>query len=273
MQSMPNTSRVDTIRRRFRDLHTEGTFVVPNPWDIGAARLLEHAGFPALATTSSGLAATFGRDDQQLTRDELLTHVTALTAAVDVPVTVDGERGYADSPEGVAETAELLAAAGAAGLSVEDYDPSTGRIEPLKVAAERVAAAAAVCSQYGMVLTGRAENHFYGVDDLNDTITRLLAYREAGALVGYAPGLRTLTQVRQVVEETGMPINVLILPDGPSVPELADAGVRRVSTGGSVTWVAYAALLNVVQELRDGSNACLQHGLTPQLRAEAFRPR
>jgi 2-methylisocitrate lyase-like PEP mutase family enzyme len=179
----------DTKRRRFRELHTAGTFVLPNLWDVGSALLLQHLGFPALATTSSGFAATLGRDDQHLTRDELVAHVATLTAATDVPVTVDAENGYAPTPEGVAETVELLAAAGAAGRSVEDYDPVAGRVHPVGVAVERVSAAAEACARHGMVLTGRAENHLYGVGDLDDTVARLAGVRRVstGGALAWAP--------------------------------------------------------------------------------------
>jgi 2-methylisocitrate lyase-like PEP mutase family enzyme len=233
----------------FSDLHESGTFVIPNPFDVGSARILESLGAVALATTSSGFAATMGRPDQSVTRDELVEHVAALTAAVRVPVSVDAERGYADTPEGVAETVELLARAGASGVSIEDYDPAAAAIEPLDVAVARIAAAAEVCERHGMVLTGRAESHLYGAGDLDDTIARLCAYRDAGAGCVYAPGLADLDEIRRVVAETGTAVNVLALRYGPSVPELAAAGVRRVSTGGSLTWAAYGGLVAAATEL------------------------
>jgi 2-methylisocitrate lyase-like PEP mutase family enzyme len=259
-------------RRRFHDLHTSGCFVLPNPWDVGSALLLQHLGFPALATTSSGFAATLGRDDQRVTRDELVPHVAALAAATDVPLSVDAENGYADTPAGIAETVELLAAAGAAGLSVEDYDPVAGRLYPVGAAAERIAAAAEACTPHAIVLTARAENHLYGVDDLDDTVARLVAYREAGATAVYAPGLTSLPAVRRVVAETGAPVNVLALPGGPSVPELAGAGVRRVSTGGALAWAAYGALVDAAHELRAaGTTGFTARALPRGVRAEVFR--
>jgi 2-methylisocitrate lyase-like PEP mutase family enzyme len=255
----------------FRDLHTTGTFVIPNPWDVASARLLEHLGFPALATTSSGFAATLGRGDQHVTRDELVAHVAALTAAVTVPVSVDAERGYADDPAGVASTVRLLAGAGASGVSIEDYDPVAGRIYPVAVAAERIAAAAAECDRLDLVLTGRAENHLYGAGTLDDTIARLTAYRDAGATCLYAPGLTSLDDIARVVREVGAPINVLALRDGPSVPQLAAAGVRRVSTGGSLAWAAYGALVDAATELRDqGTSAYLDRALPRPVRDAAF---
>ncbi|MEV6488111.1 isocitrate lyase/phosphoenolpyruvate mutase family protein [Actinoplanes sp. NPDC051633] len=233
----------------FRELHESGTFVIPNPFDVGSAKLLQSLGAVALATTSSGLAATLGRRDQQVTRDELVEHVAKLTAAVTVPVSVDAESGYADSPAGVAETVELLAGAGASGVSIEDYDQAAGAIYGLSAAVDRVAAAAEVCARHDMVLTGRAENHLYDAGDLDDTIARLIAYRDAGAACVYAPGLADLADIRRVVDETGVAVNVLALRHGPSVPELAAAGVRRVSTGGSLTWAAYGGLVAAATEL------------------------
>ena len=235
-------------RARFRELHVDGIFVMPNPWDVGSAKLLASMGFQALATTSAGLAWSLGKLDMQVTRDELVSHVAAVAAATPLPLNVDSERCFPDEPGGVAETVRLLADAGAAGCSIEDFDPATGEIEPLGVAAERVAIAAGAAP---LVLTARAENHLHGVDDLDDTIARLVAYRDAGADVVYAPGLRDLAAIRRVVEEVGVPVNVLALPVGPSVLELGAAGVRRVSTGGALARAAYGALLAGAAELRD----------------------
>jgi len=240
-------------REQFRDLHREGSFVLPNPWDRGSARLLEALGFPALATTSSGHAWSLGRPDQSVTRDELLVHTEALADAVEVPLTVDAERCFADDAAGVARTVELLAAAGAAGCSIEDYDPATRSIDPLAVAVERVAAAASAAATHGLVLTARAENHIYGHDDLDDTIERLRAYRDAGAEVVYAPGLVDLDQIGAVVAQAGAPVNVLLRPAGPSVAELAAAGVRRVSTGGALARAAFAALVESARGLQAGA--------------------
>jgi 2-methylisocitrate lyase-like PEP mutase family enzyme len=259
------------VSEAFRTLHESGTFVIPNPWDIASARLLEHLGFAALATTSSGFAATLGRGDQQVTRDELVAHVAGLTAAVGLPVSVDAERGYAADAAGVAVTVRMLIEAGAAGVSIEDYDPEAGSVYPAGVAAERVAAAAAECDRHGVVLTGRAENHLYGAGGLDDTIARLVAYREAGAGCLYAPGLSDLGDIARLVREVGAPVNVLALRDGPSVPELAGVGVRRVSTGGSLAWAAYGALVTAATELRDqGTSTYLDRALSRPDRAAAF---
>jgi 2-methylisocitrate lyase-like PEP mutase family enzyme len=252
-----------STRERFRALHEQGTFLLPNPWDVGSARILAGLGFQALATTSSGHAASLGRLDQQVTRDELVAHVAAITGAIDLPLNVDAERCFADTPDGIGETVDLLAAAGAAGISIEDYDPATGRVETLARAAERVAAAARACARHDIVLTARAENHLYGQPDLDDTIARLGAYREAGADVVYAPGLRELADIARVVQAVPAPLNVLALPGGPRVGELAAAGVRRVSTGGALARAAYGALRSAARELLDaGTSGYVASALT-----------
>jgi 2-methylisocitrate lyase-like PEP mutase family enzyme len=237
-------------RERFRALHASGLFVMPNAWDIGSARLLASLGFQAIATTSSGHAASLGKGDMQVTRDELLTHVEALATAVDVPVSVDAERCFADDPAGVARTVELIAAAGAAGCSIEDYDPASDSIDALDVATERVAAAVEAAHRHGMVLTARAENHLHGIDDLDDTVERLRAYRGVGADCVYAPGLVDPADIERVVNAVEAPVNVLAMRRGPSVPELTTLGVRRVSTGGGLARVAYGALLAAARELQ-----------------------
>ena len=265
---------MNDLRDRFRDLHGSGTFLLPNPWDAGSARLLEGLGFPALATTSSGLAASLGKRDQQVTRAELVAHVAAVTAAVRVPLNVDAERCFAESPAGIAETVDLLAEAGAAGISIEDYDPAPGRVETVRAATERVAAAAAACARHGIVLTARAENHLYGIDDLDDTIGRLRAYRAAGAEVVYAPGLRTSAEIARLVESVPAPVNVLAVAGAPDVAELTKLGVRRVSTGGALAWAAYGALRDAARELREtGTTTFRARGLTPNEVEEAFGPR
>ena len=248
---------------RFRALHDrEELFVMPNPWDVGSARLLESLGFEALATTSAGFAWSIGKPDQGVSRDELVAHVASLTAATSLPLNVDSERCYPDDPGGVTKTVELLAEAGAAGFSIEDYNPSTGRIDDVEEAAARVRVAADAAHRLPdpMVLTGRAENHIRGVQDLDDTIARLIAYRDAGADVVYAPGLADLDQIMAVVEAVRVPLNVLALPHGPTVVELASVGVRRVSTGGALARSAYGALLAGAQELLAGGTSSYAAG-------------
>lgn len=237
-------------RDRFRALHRDGLFLMPNAWDLGSARLLASLGFSALATTSSGHAASLGRPDYGVSRDELLAHVAVLTAATDLPLSVDAERCFADDPSGVADTVARIAQAGAAGCSIEDYDPRRKAIDAIEVAVERVAAAAEAARKHGMVLTARAENHLHGIDDLDDTITRLCAYRDAGAAVLYAPGLVDHAAIGRLVERVQAPVNVLALRRGPSVPELATLGVRRVSTGGGLARAAYGSLLAAARELQ-----------------------
>lgn len=258
-------------RARFFELHAgAGVFVMPNPWDVGSAKLLAHLGFEALATTSAGFAWTLGKEDQQAGRDELVAHVRALAAATDLPLNVDSERCYADDLAGVAETIGLLHGAGAAGCSIEDYDPATGSIDPIELAAERVAAAAAAAHEGGdpLVLTARCENFLYGIDDLDDTIARLRAYAEAGADCVYAPGLSTTEQIRTVVDAVGVPVNVLAWPDGPTVAEIGAAGGRRVSTGGALANAAYGALTSAARELLDsGTTTFRQRGLSRSDRA------
>jgi 2-methylisocitrate lyase-like PEP mutase family enzyme len=262
-------------RTRFRDLHArEQLFVMPNPWDVGSAKLLAACGFEALATTSAGFAWAVGKHDQQVTRDELVAHVEAVAAATPLPLNVDSERLYPDDPGGVAETVALLAGAGAAGCSVEDYNPATGGMDDVEVAAARVALAAEACHGLDkpMVLTGRAENHIRGVEDLDDTIARLVAYRDAGADCVYAPGLRDLDQIANVVNEVGVPLNVLALPSGPSISELASLGVRRVSTGSLLAGAAYGALVAGARELLGpGTSTYAAGNVSRETLKEAFR--
>jgi 2-methylisocitrate lyase-like PEP mutase family enzyme len=239
---------------RFRALHArDQLFVMPNPWDAGSARLLASLGFEALATTSSGHAWSLGKLDGSVSRDELVEHVASVAEATPLPLNVDSERCFPDDSGGVAETVSLLAKAGAAGFSIEDWNPAAGRIDDVELAAERVAQAAEAAHALPepLVLTGRAENHIHGVDDLDDTIARLIAYRDAGADVVYAPGLVDIERIDAVVRAVGVPVNVLALARGPSVAELAAVGVRRVSTGGALARSAYLALLAAAQELLD----------------------
>ena len=212
--------------------------------------MLEEIGFAALATTSAGHGRSIGKDDQQVTREELVSHVATLTAQIRVPLNVDSERLFPDDPGGIAETVALLANAGAAGCSIEDYSPSSQGIDPLNVAVEAVAEAAAACAEAGIVLTARCENHLYGVDDIEDTMVRLIAYRDAGAEVLYAPGLVDEGRIGRIVDGTGRPVNVLLMSNGPSPSRLKELGVRRVSTGGALYNAAY-------RTLRDAASALL----------------
>jgi len=238
------------VRAAFRALHVPGTpLVMPNAWDAGSAKLFASLGFHAVATTSSGFAATLGRSDGAVTRDEAIAHTAALAVASPLPVNADLEDCFADDPAGVAATITAAAAAGTAGASVEDWDRTA--IHPLGLATERVAAAVEAARPHGVVVTARAENLIHGVSDLPGTIARLQAYQEAGADVLYAPGLFTIEDVRAVVAAVDRPVNVLLLPGGPSVPELAAAGVARLSVGGTLAWVAWGAVAQAARELLD----------------------
>jgi 2-methylisocitrate lyase-like PEP mutase family enzyme len=261
-------------RTQFRELHDrKELFVMPNPWDVGSARLLESAGCQALATTSAGLAWSLGKLDQQVTRDELVAHVEQLVAATTVPLNVDSEDCFPDEPGGVAETVRRLGEAGAAGCSIEDYDPAAGHVVDVAVAVERVAEAAeaAHAPSEPLLLTARAENHLYGAGDLDDTIARLTAYRDAGADAVYAPGLVDLDEIARVVDAVGVPVNVLALPTAPPISELARVGVRRVSTGGLLASVAYGALVSGARELLDeGTSRYAAGGLPRGAQQAAF---
>ncbi len=246
---------------------------MPNPWDVGSARLLAAEGFGALATTSQGFAWAIGKHDQTVTRDELVAHVAELAAATPLPLNIDSERCYPTDAGGVAETVRLLSEAGAAGFSIEDFDPAADGIDSLDVAVQRVAEAvtAARSDVEPLVLTARAENHIRGIDDLDDTITRLVAYRDAGADVVYAPGLVDLDQISRVVDEVGIPVNVLALSDGPAIGELARVGVRRVSTGSQLASAAYGALVAGARELSgEGTSQYGTKGVPRDVVSRAF---
>jgi 2-methylisocitrate lyase-like PEP mutase family enzyme len=236
----------------FLELHVPGRpLLMPNAWDAGSARILADLGFRALATTSSGFAATLGRADGQGSRDVARAHAAAVVAAVDVPVSADLENGFADDPAGVAETIRLAKQTGLAGCSVEDATSRAGEpIYDLGLATERVAAAAEAAGE-GFVLTARAENYLHGRPDLDDTVRRLQAYQEAGAHVLYAPGITAEGEIRTVVGALARPMNVLALPDAPSVAELGGLGVARISVGGAFAFAALAALVEAGRELLD----------------------
>jgi 2-methylisocitrate lyase-like PEP mutase family enzyme len=259
----------------FLDLHRPGQpLLLPNPWDVGSARILASIGFQAMATTSSGFAATLGRPDMSVTRDEALAHAAAIVAAVEVPVSADLENGFGDTPEEVATTVSLARNTGLAGCSIEDATGRDHGIYPAILAAERIAAAVEAAGE-GFVITARAENFLHGRPDLNDTIARLLAFQAAGAHVLYAPGLTTPEQISEVVHAVARPVNVLALAGAPTVAELAELGVARVSTGGSFAFAAYGALQQAAAELQDaGTYGYLANTQSGRLAAAtAFAPR
>jgi 2-methylisocitrate lyase-like PEP mutase family enzyme len=239
--------------RTFLALHRPGDpLLLPNPWDAGSARILADLGFAALATTSSGFAATVGRPDGGVTRDEALAHAGAIVAATDLPVSADLEDCFGTDPAGVAETVTMAIGTGLAGCSIEDYTrDDSDPIYDIKRAAERVAAAAEAAHAGAFVLTARAENYLHGKPDLADTIARLQAYQEAGADVLYAPGVTALADIRQLLAAVDRPVNVLAMPGVPPVAELAEAGVSRVSVGGAFAYAALGALVTAATELRD----------------------
>lgn len=240
---------------RFLALHRGGEpLLMPNPWDGGSARLLESLGFAALATTSSGFAATLGRPDGSVSRDEAIGHAASIVDAVDVPVSADLENCFADDPAGVARTIRLALDAGLAGCSVEDFAGRQGDlIYDHALAAERVAAAAEIAHSgpVHLVLTARAENYLHGNPDLADTIARLLSYQEAGADVLFAPGVTKPDDLRELIAAVGRPVNVLAMPGTPPVTELAAIGVARVSVGGAFAFAALGAVASAARELRE----------------------
>lgn len=235
----------------FRALHEGEPFVIPNPWDAGSARVMEALGFKALATTSAGFAFTLGRQDGAVALDEVSEHVRTLAAATDLPVSVDLENGFGSDPEDAADAVARVAAAGAVGGSIEDYDPEDG-IYAFDHAVERVTAAvqAARRLDFPFTFTARAENHIRGNPDIDDTIARLQAYERAGADVLYAPGLSSAEEIRAVCAATTKPVNVLALPHF-SVGEIAAAGGRRISVGSLLTWVAVDAMADAAQQMLD----------------------
>ena len=238
----------------FLALHRPGEpLLAPNPWDVGSAKLLQSLGFAALCTTSSGAAATLGGLDGSMDRDAAVASAGAIAAAVNVPVSADLENGFGDDPEAAAETIRRALAAGLSGGSIEDYSTRTDDpLYPIDLAAERVAAAAEVAhaGSVHFVLTARAENHIRGRDDLADTISRLQAFQAAGADVLYAPGLMDVGEITSLVQAVDRPVNVIVRPGGPSVGQLAEAGVARISVGGSFAWVALGAVAAAAEELQ-----------------------
>ena len=244
-------------RALFRELHLAGCFVIPNPWDVGSARYLEHAGFQAIATTSSGFAWSTGRPDNGVTRDSVLAHLRTLVEATDLPVNADFESGFGSTPDEVAHSVKMAVATGVAGLSIED---STGDANaplfPIDEAVARLRAARRAIDETGgdTLLVGRAENFFAGVPDLDDTVARLKAYADAGADCLYAPGIQSAEQIRTVVTAVApRPVNVLVGATSPfTLQDLADLGVRRASVGGALARAAWGGFMHAAQALAEG---------------------
>jgi 2-methylisocitrate lyase-like PEP mutase family enzyme len=243
--------------RRFRDLHhRDSAFVIPNPWDIGSARILASTGFEALATTSVGYANSIGREDHGVTRDEMIAHATSLCAATELPVSADLENGFGDDPATVAETIRLAAGAGLAGCSIED---STNRnddpIYAFEHSVDRIRAAVEEVRKlpFPFMLTARAENYLHGRKDLADTIKRLQAFQEAGADVLYAPGMTDVAEIATMTRSVDRPVNVLAGMQGVhfDVDGLSRIGVKRISVGGALTRIAFAAVIRAAREMKE----------------------
>jgi 2-methylisocitrate lyase-like PEP mutase family enzyme len=243
------------LRRTFHALHQSGCFVIPNPWDIGSARILAQLGFSALATTSSGFAWTLGRADNHVTLEQVLAHLRLMTASVDVPFNADFEGGFAVEPAGVAANVTAAVGTGIAGLSIEDStgDAANPLFEfPLAVERVRAARQAIDASGTGVLLTGRSEGFVAGRPDLKETIRRLTAYADAGAECLFAPGLRSIDDIRAIVSAVApKPVNVLVSGAFTTVAELEQAGVRRISVGGSLARAAWSAFYEAAREIRE----------------------
>jgi 2-methylisocitrate lyase-like PEP mutase family enzyme len=254
----------DDKRVGFRELHIKGSpLIMPNPADQGSARILASIGFSALATTSGGYAATLGRPDYGVCRDEAISHAAGIVSSVDVPVSADLENGFGDRPDDVATTVRSAVEVGLAGCSIEDFTTRADvPLYPIGEATERVAAAAEAARHGpgpGLVLTARAENYLRGQPDLAATIRRLVAFQEAGADVLYAPGLADLSEIRALVSAVDLPVNILLVPGGPGVAELAGAGVARISVGSAFHNVALGALARAGRQLlEEGSCAWME---------------
>ncbi len=240
----------------FIKLHERGNcFVIPNPWDMGSAKLLQHLGFKALASTGAGFAFSHGKSDLSINAKDMLTHLTDLVQATDLPINADLQNGFGDSPDDAAQTILAAAQTGIVGGSIEDASGDAGHpIYDIGLAVERIRSASAAAKSLGFkfTLTARAENYLYGRPDVKDTIWRLQAYQEAGADVLFAPGIQSKEDIQTIVKSIDRPLNVLMGFQGVqlSVAELQDMGVARISTGGSLARAAYGALMRAAQEMQ-----------------------
>jgi 2-methylisocitrate lyase-like PEP mutase family enzyme len=261
-------------RHTFRRLHETGCFVIPNPWDVGSARYLQHLGFKALASTSAGFAFAQGYADGAVPRDLMLDHLAELVAATDVPVNADFEGGYADAPEGVAESVRLCVETGVAGLSIEDStsDPAIPLYD-FDLALARVRAARAAIDRSGgeVVFTARSEGFIRGRPDLEETIRRLEAFSAAGADCLYAPGIRSREQIEAVVQAVApKPVNLLVSTAALTVAEIAAMGVRRISVGGTLARVAWHAAIRSVREIAEAGRFDSFDGIISNADLNAF---
>ncbi len=262
-------------RAAFRRLHESGCFVLPNPWDVGSARLLQHIGFQAVASTSSGYAWSTGRPDHAVSRDDVLQHLSALGNAIDLPVNADFESGFAADPAGVAESVKLAIDTGVAGLSIEDRDAAAGEeLYDLETAVERVRAARVAIDQSGhdVILVARTEGLLTDPRAVTRAIERLVAFAEAGADCLFAPGVINKEDIAAMVDAVApKPLNVLMMRPGLQFSELAELGVRRISVAGALARVAYAAMIYVAEEIKAGSFDGLSRGVQGTALNDIFR--
>lgn len=259
------TRSTEQKRADFRALHAQGCFVLPNPWDVGSARLFQHLGFSALASTSAGYAWSIGRPDNAVTRDDVLGHLTQMSAAFDLPINADFESGFAVDPEGVASNVSLAIATGIAGLSIEDRKRGEPGLFDLPFAVERVRAARAAIDRSGhdVILVARTEGLFSDPGAIATAIDKLVAFAEAGADCLYAPGVTGKEAIAAMVRAVApKPLNVLVMDPSVAVAELADLGVRRVSVGGSIARLAWAATLEAAKAIKEGAFDSLAGGMS-----------
>jgi 2-methylisocitrate lyase-like PEP mutase family enzyme len=250
-------------RASFRALHREGCFLLPNPWDIGSARIMQHLGFEAIASTSSGYAWTMGKPDYEVSRDDVLKHLKAMSDAVDLPVNADFESGFADSPEGVAANVKMAVDAGVCGLSIEDRDGTPTGLYDEATSVERVAAARKAIDETGgdVVLVARTEGLLVDQGGLAKAIDKLVAFAAAGADCLYAPGVWAVSDIRAMVGAVApKPLNVLALGGDLSLSRLADLGVRRVSVGGAIARNAWRGMVSASRQFKAGSFEDLASG-------------
>jgi 2-methylisocitrate lyase-like PEP mutase family enzyme len=252
-------SQINVTRKReqFRALHQSGCFVLPNPWDVGSARMLQSLGFAAVATTSTGYAWTTGRPDYQVKREDVLQHLTSICSAIDVPVNADFESGFATEPEAVADNVSLAVGTGVAGISIEDrrVDGVAGLYDP-GLALERIVAARVGINRTGedVVLVARTERLLSSPGSVIRAIDSLVSFAGAGADCLYAPGVHKKSDIAAMVKAVApTPVNVLVMGPGMTVAELADLGVRRVSVGGALALVAWGAMLSAAERMKAGS--------------------
>jgi 2-methylisocitrate lyase-like PEP mutase family enzyme len=272
---MTQPGQPDERRRVFRRLHDSGCFVIPNPWDLGSARVLADLGFQALATTSSGFAWTLGRPDNHVSLEEALAHLRLVSGGVGVPVNADFEGGFATEPEEVAANVAAATATGIAGLSIEDSTGSASNpLFDFELSVERIRAARRAIDDggTGILLTGRSEGFIVGRPDLRETIRRVTAYAEAGADCLYAPGLRDMADISAVVQAVApKPVNVLVGSDFATVTELAQAGVRRISVGGALARAAWTGFLDAAKEIAErGTFTALARAVPSSVIEKAF---